>query len=73
MLAIKALRLVNTQHPAAFWASPPFFFVPDELPYAEISNVLKIADHAHAVLGSISLIQMVQPVAGETITTKSST
>ena len=40
------------------------------MPYAEISYAFKIADHAHAVLGSISLIQMVQPAAGETVTRK---
>jgi hypothetical protein len=61
---------MNTEHLTAFWASPPFFFVSDEMPYAEVSNVLKIADHAHAVLGSIPLIQMVQPVAGEAVTSK---
>ncbi len=37
----------------AFGASPLFFFVSDELPDAEFSDVLKIIDHAYAVLGSI--------------------
>ena len=61
---------MNTEYLTAFRASPPFFFGPYEMPYAKISYVLKIADHAHAVLGSISLIQMVQPVAGEAVTSK---
>jgi hypothetical protein len=61
---------VNAEYLTAFWASPPFFFVSDEMPYAEFSNVLEVADHAHAILGSIMLIQMVQPVAREAITTK---
>ena len=70
MLAIKTLRLVNTEHLTAIWASPPFLFVSDEMPYAEFSNVIEIADHAHAILGSIPLIQMVQPNAREAVTTE---
>ena len=70
MLTIKTLRLVNTEYLTAFRAAPPFFFVSDEMPYAEFSNVLEIADHAHAILGSIPLIQMVQPDAGEAVTTE---
>ena len=68
MLTIKTLRLVNTEHLTTIWAAPPFFFVSDEMPYAEFSNVLEIADHAHAILGSIPLIQMVQPDAREAVT-----
>jgi len=40
------------------------------MPNAEFSNVLEIADHAHAILGSITLIQMVQPDAREAVTIK---
>ena len=61
---------MNTEYLTTFWASPPFFFGSYEMPYAEFSNVLKIADHAHAILGSIPLIQMVQPDAREAVTTK---
>jgi len=70
VLAIKTLRLVNTEYLTAFRAAPSFFFVSDEMPYAEFSNVLEIADHAHAILGSISLIQMVQPGARKAVTTE---
>jgi hypothetical protein len=70
MLAIKTLWLVNTEHLAAFWAYPPFFFVSYEMSYAEIFYALKICDHAHAVLGSITPIQIPQPDAGEAFTTK---
>lgn len=69
MLTIKALLLVNTEYLTAFGAFPPFFFVSDEMPYAEFSNVLEILDHAHAILGSIPVIQVVQPVAREAVTT----
>jgi len=40
------------------------------MPYAEFSYALKIADHAHAILGSIPLIQMVQPDARKAVTTE---
>ena len=68
--AIKTLWLVNAEHLAAFWADPPFFFGSYEMPYAEFPNVLKVADHAHAVLGFITLIQMSEPIAGEAVTSK---
>ncbi len=70
MLAIKTLRLVNTEYLAAFSASPPFFFVFDKMPYAKILDMIEVVDHAHAVLGSIPLIQMLQPGAGEAVTAK---
>jgi hypothetical protein len=70
VLTIKTLWLVNTKDLTAFRASPTFFFGSYEMPYAEISNAFEIADHAHAVLGSITLIQMVQPVAEEAVTSK---
>jgi hypothetical protein len=58
---------VNTEDLAAFRAAPLFFFVPDELPYAEVPDVVEIADHAHAIPGSIALIQMVQHGAGKAV------
>ena len=61
---------MNTEYLIAFRADPPFFFGTYEMPYAEFSNALDICDHAHAILGSIPLIQMVQPDAREAVTTK---
>jgi hypothetical protein len=61
---------MNTEHLTAFWADPPFFFGSYEMPYAEIFYVLEVFDHAHAVLGSIPLIQMVQPDARIAVTNK---
>ena len=40
------------------------------MPYAEISYAFKISDHAHNISGSITLIQMLQPDAGEAVTAK---
>jgi hypothetical protein len=60
---------VNTEHLIAFRASPPFFFASHEMPYAEFSNGLQIFNHAHAILGSVPLIQVIQPGAREAVTT----
>jgi hypothetical protein len=64
------MRIVNAEDLTAFRAAPLFFFVSDEMPYAEFSDVIEIADHAHAIPGSIPLIQMVQPGTGEALTTE---
>jgi hypothetical protein len=40
------------------------------MPYAEFSDVLEIIDHAHSILGSVPLIQIVQPGAREAVTTE---
>lgn len=61
---------MNAEHLTAFWADPSFFFGSYEMPYAEFSNVLKITDHAHAVLGFVPLIQMLEPVTREAVTAK---
>jgi hypothetical protein len=68
--AIKTLWLVNAEHLTAFLADPPFFFGSYEMPYAEFSNALKIGDHAHAIIGFIPPIQMLEPIAGEAVTSK---
>jgi hypothetical protein len=61
---------VNTEQLSAFRAAPPFFFVSYEMPDAEFSDVLEIADHAHAIPGPIPLIQMIQPGTGEAVATE---
>jgi hypothetical protein len=70
VLTVKTLRFVDTEDLTAFRAAPPFLFVSDEMPDAEFPDVLEIADHAHAIPGSIALIQMVQPGTGEAVTTE---
>ena len=70
VLTIKTLWLVNTEYLTAFRAAPPFFFASDEMPYAKFFNVLEIVDHAHAILGSVPLIQVVQPGARKAFTTE---
>ena len=61
---------MHTEYFTAFRASPPFFFVFNEMPYSEISYFLKIFNHTHAVFGSITLIQMIQSVARKAVTIK---
>jgi hypothetical protein len=59
---------MNADEPAAPGTGPPFLFVPREMPYAELLYVHEIVDHAHAILCSIALVQVVQLVAGEAVT-----
>jgi hypothetical protein len=56
---------VNADYLAALGTGPFFLFIPDEIPYAKVTDIFKIVDHAHAVFRSISLIQLFQPGAGE--------
>ncbi len=60
---------MNTEYLTAFRAFPLFFFGSYEMPYAESSDVLKIINHAHAVLGSIPFIQIFQPGTRKAVTT----
>jgi hypothetical protein len=54
------LRRVNIESFTTSRSAPPFFFVSNEVHYAEFSNFIEIADHSHALIGSIPLIQMVR-------------
>jgi hypothetical protein len=38
--------------------------------YAELLYVHEIINHTHAILGSIALIQVIQPVAGKPVTSE---
>ena len=61
--AKKALLFMNTYELAALGTGPPFLFVSNELSYAELLDVHEIVNHTHTILGSIALIQVIQPVA----------
>jgi hypothetical protein len=61
---------VNTNYLTALKTGPPFLFVHDEMLYAELPYVLEIVNHAHTILGSIALIQVVQPGARKAVTTE---
>lgn len=59
---------MNTDYIAAFRTGPSFFFVSNEMSYSKLPDVLQIGDHAHAVVGSITLIQMDKSSAREAVT-----
>lgn len=61
---------MNTEYLAASRAFPPFFFVFDEMPFAKFTDVIEIFDHAHAILGSIPVIQIFQPGTREAVATE---
>ena len=50
---------MNTEYLAALGAGPLFFFALNELSYADLLYVYEIVNHAHSVLDSISLIQVI--------------
>ena len=66
--AKKARRFMNTYQLAALGTGPPFLFVSNEMSYAELLYVHEIVNHTHSILGSITLIQVIQPVARKPVT-----
>ena len=64
----KAFRLVNTHHLTAFRTDPLRFFIPNEMPDSEFIYHVEILNHAHAISGSISFIQLVQCRTGKDVT-----
>ena len=54
---------MNANNLATFVTGPPFIFVSHEMSYAELFYEHEIVNHAHAILGSIPFIQVIQPVA----------
>ncbi len=61
---------MNTNDLAAFGTGPSLSFSANKIPYAELLDLLKIVHHTHAVLGSITTVQMAQPGAGVAFTSE---
>ena len=59
---------MNTNYPAALGTGPSFLFVSDELSYANLPYIHEILNHTHTILGSIALIQVIQPVTRKAVT-----
>lgn len=59
---------MNTYQLTALGTGPPFLLVFNETSYAEPLYVHEIVDHTHSILGSVTLIQVIQPVAGKVVT-----
>ena len=61
---------MNTNYLTAPGAGPLLLFISEKVSYPKFSYSVEIVDHAHAILRSISFIQMVQPCAGKAVTTE---
>jgi hypothetical protein len=59
---------MNTNYLAALGAGPPLLFVSNEQSYSDFLYVQEILNHTHTILGSITLIQVIQPDARESFT-----
>ena len=59
---------MNTNSLATFWTFPPRVFVSDEMPDAKLPDALEIINHAHTILGSIALVQVIQRGTRKAIT-----
>ena len=67
--ARKTSWFMNTNHFTTFRTNPFKFFILYEISDPCFIYHFKIINHAHSILASVSLIQLFQPKAGETITT----
>ena len=61
---------MNTEYLGALGTGPLFFFVLNELSYADLLYVYEIVNHTHSILDSIALIQVIQPETGKAVTTE---
>jgi len=59
---------MNTNQLTALGTGPPFLFVSHEMSYVELLHVHEIVNHTHSIFGSITLIQMIHPVASKPVT-----
>jgi hypothetical protein len=60
---MNAAFLMNTNYFAARGTCPLVLFLFDEMSYADLLYVLKIINHAHSVVISVSYVEAVQQVA----------
>jgi len=70
VLTMNALRVVHTHYVTTFRTFPSHLLVFNETPYAESLDGVQILDHAHPILRSIPLVQVIQSVARKTVATK---
>jgi hypothetical protein len=59
---------MNTNQLTALGTGPPVFFVSDEMSHAEPLYVHEIVNHTHSIVGSVTPIQVIQPVARKPVT-----
>jgi hypothetical protein len=58
---------MHTDYFSALGAGPSFLFVSHELSYAGLFYIHEVINHAHAILGSIAIIQLTQSLARENV------
>lgn len=54
---------MHAEHLAALRTGPAHLFAAEEVLYAVLLDVLQVVHHAHPVLGPVTSIQTIQPVA----------
>lgn len=67
-LTRQAYWLMHTNHFTTFRTNPFYLFISSELPDSNLVDHFEIFDHAHSIFGSVSLIQLPQPGARESVT-----
>ncbi|MFH2065783.1 MAG: hypothetical protein ABIK15_11355 [Pseudomonadota bacterium] len=60
---------MNTNYFPTFGTNPFLIFITNEMFDSGFLYQFEVIDHAHSILGSVSLIQLFQPGAGKPITT----
>ena len=68
MPARKACWFMNTNHFITFGTNPSQFFILNEISDPSGMYHFEISNHAHSILGSVSLIQLFHPGTWEIIT-----
>jgi hypothetical protein len=59
---------MDTDHLIAHGTGPFLFFISYKPSYAVLLYIHKIVNHAHVILGSIALIQVIKPIARKPVT-----
>ena len=59
---------MNTDHLTTYGTNPFKLLILNEISDPNFIYHFEIINHAHSILGSVSLIQLFQPGAGETVT-----
>ncbi len=64
------MRLMDTEDLPTVRAGPALLLSFNEMSYAGLAYVLEVFNHAHAVLGSVALIQVAKIRAGKAVATE---
>ena len=56
---------MHTNQATALWTRPSLLFSCNKPVKPDVANCLKVFEHAHAVLGLVTLVELLQPLAWE--------